>query len=311
MKRMNQTTSLLSVLALFGVVSSACAQSSCSASAAKGGNDGQTIVATAVAAGKFNTLAKALQAGDLVDALEGKGPFTVFAPTDEAFAKLPDGTLEDLLKPQNKGKLQDILKYHVVSGTLMAKDVLGRSGAETLNGQMIDFAVKDGKVTVDNALVVKTDIQCSNGVIHVIDAVILPASDNIVDTARKAEMFNTLLIAATKAGLAETLAGDGPLTVFAPTDEAFAKLPAGTLDNLLQPQNREQLANILKYHVVSGRIYSPAALNAGAAHTLLDRRVTIKATGETVYIGDAKLLKADLDASNGVIHVIDTVLLPN
>lgn len=311
MKRMNQTTSLLSVLALFGVVSSACAQSSCSAPPAKGGNDGQTIVATAVAAGKFNTLAKALQAGDLVDALEGKGPFTVFAPTDEAFAKLPDGTLEDLLKPQNKGKLQDILKYHVVSGTLMAKDVLGRSGAETLNGQMIDFAAKDGKVTVDNALVVKTDIQCSNGVIHVIDAVILPASDNIVETARKAEMFNTLLIAATKAGLAETLAGEGPLTVFAPTDEAFAKLPAGTLDNLLQPQNREQLANILKYHVVSGRIYSPAALSAGAAHTLLDRKVTIKASGETVYIGDAKLLKADLDASNGVIHVIDAVLLPN
>lgn len=311
MNRINQTTSLLSILALFGVVSSACAQSSCSAPPAKGGNEGQTIVATAVAAGKFNTLAKALQAGDLVDALEGKGPFTVFAPTDEAFAKLPDGTLEDLLKPQNKGKLRNILKYHVVSGTLMANDVLGGSGADTLNGQMIDFTAKDGKVTVDNALVVKTDIQCSNGVIHVIDAVILPASDNIVETARKAEMFNTLLIAATKAGLAETLAGEGPLTVFAPTDEAFAKLPAGTLDNLLQPQNREQLANILKYHVVSGRIYSPAALNAGAAHTLLDRKVTIKATGETVYIGDAKLLKADLDASNGVIHVIDTVLLPN
>ncbi len=131
------------------------------------------IVDTAVAAGSFKTLAAALQAAGLVDALKGKGPFTVFAPTDEAFAKLPKGTLETLLKPENKEKLATILKYHVIAGNVLAKDVKTMS-AETLAGQRIDIvAGKDG-VTVDKAKVVKTDVTASNGVIHVIDTVILP-----------------------------------------------------------------------------------------------------------------------------------------
>jgi uncharacterized surface protein with fasciclin (FAS1) repeats len=132
------------------------------------------IVETAVAAGNFKTLAAALNAADLVDALKGDGPFTVFAPTDEAFSKLPKGTLESLLKPENKDKLAAILKYHVVSGKVMAKDVVKLSEAKTLQGSAAKITVKDGSVSVDNALVTKTDIQASNGVIHVIDAVILP-----------------------------------------------------------------------------------------------------------------------------------------
>lgn len=132
------------------------------------------IVETAVAAGNFKTLAAALNAADLVDALKGDGPFTVFAPTDEAFAKLPKGTLESLLKPENKAKLAAILKYHVVSGKVMAKDVVKLSEAKTLQGSAAKVTVKDGSVSVDKALVTKTDIQASNGVIHVIDAVILP-----------------------------------------------------------------------------------------------------------------------------------------
>ena len=134
----------------------------------------KTIVDTAVGAGSFNTLVAALKAADLVDTLNGEGPFTVFAPTDDAFAKLPKGTLDDLLKPENKAKLQGILTYHVVPGKVMAKDVTGLKSAKTVNGQDFMITTKDGSVMVDNAKVVKTDIMCSNGVIHVIDSVILP-----------------------------------------------------------------------------------------------------------------------------------------
>ena len=135
---------------------------------------GKDIVDTAVAAGSFKTLAKALQAADLVGTLKGPGPFTVFAPTDEAFAKLPAGTLDNLLKPENKAQLQRILTYHVVSGKVMAADAVKLSSAKAVSGDTIAIVAKDGHVTVDNAHVVKTDIAASNGVIHVIDAVILP-----------------------------------------------------------------------------------------------------------------------------------------
>ena len=132
------------------------------------------IVDTAVAAGNFKTLAAALQAAGLVDTLKGKGPFTVFAPTDEAFAKLPAGTLEELLKPENKAKLTSILTYHVVAGKVLAKDVVKLSEAKTVQGSSAKISVDGGAVKVDGANVLKTDICCSNGVIHVIDAVILP-----------------------------------------------------------------------------------------------------------------------------------------
>jgi uncharacterized surface protein with fasciclin (FAS1) repeats len=132
------------------------------------------IVATAVSAGSFNTLVAAVKAAGLVETLKGPGPFTVFAPTDEAFAKLPAGTLESLLKPENKAKLAGILTYHVVAGKVMAKDVVNLKEAKTVNGQSAQISVNGGKVMVDKAKVVKTDIATSNGVIHVIDTVILP-----------------------------------------------------------------------------------------------------------------------------------------
>ena len=132
------------------------------------------IVDTAVAAGSFNTLAAALQAADLVDTLKGKGPFTVFAPTDAAFAKLPAGTVENLLKPENKAQLRAVLTYHVVSGSVSAAKVMKMKSAKTVNGQSV--SIKSGKngVTVGKARVVKTDIAASNGMIHVIDTVLLP-----------------------------------------------------------------------------------------------------------------------------------------
>ena len=132
------------------------------------------IVDTAAAAGDFNTLVEAVKAAGLVQTLKGEGPYTLFAPTDAAFAKLPEGTLDSLLEPENKAKLASILTYHVVAGKVMAADVVTMTEAKTVNGQMLKISTTDGKVTVDEANVVKTDIECSNGVIHAIDAVVLP-----------------------------------------------------------------------------------------------------------------------------------------
>ena len=132
------------------------------------------IVDTAVAAGSFKTLAKALQAADLVETLKGAGPFTVFAPTDEAFAKLPPATLNNLLKPENKAMLRRVLTYHVVPGTVMAGDVVKVSSAKAVSGDTLPITVDGSTVTVDKARVVKADIPASNGVIHVIDTVLLP-----------------------------------------------------------------------------------------------------------------------------------------
>lgn len=154
-----------------GMVAGALTLLAVGVNAQQGGKD---IVDTAVAAGSFKTLAKALQAADLVDTLKGKGPYTVFAPTDEAFAKLPASTLEDLLKSENKAKLKRILTYHVVPGRVSASEVAKLRSATAVSGDTIDITANGGVVMVDNARVVKTDVGASNGIIHVIDAVILP-----------------------------------------------------------------------------------------------------------------------------------------
>lgn len=273
-------------------------------------NAQKNIVETAVEAGSFKTLVAAATAADLGGALSGPGPFTVFAPTDEAFAKLPKGTVETLLKPENKAKLQAILKYHVVSGTVMAADVVKVKGAVSLAGQRIAVKVDGGKVAVDGANVVKTDIKCSNGVIHVIDSVILPSTDLIPVVADKAGSFKTLLAAVKAAGLAETLSGEGPFTVFAPTDAAFAKIPEATLKDLLKPENKDKLVAILTYHVVPGRVFSEGALEAKSAKTVQGASVKITVKDGAAYVDNAKIVTTDINAANGVIHVIDTVIMP-
>ncbi len=187
----------------------------------------QDIVDIAVSDGRFTTLVAALDAAGLVETLQGEGPFTVFAPTDDAFAKLPEGTVEALLADTEA--LTNILLYHVVSGEVMAADVVNLTSAETINGTDVQIMVKDGNVFLNDAQVIITDIEASNGVIHVIDTVLLPPG-NIVDTAVADGRFITLVAAVQAAGLAETLSGEGPFTVFAPTDDAFAKLPAGTVN---------------------------------------------------------------------------------
>jgi len=164
MKKLHTGLTVISLIALLVFAVSGWAQTA----------DKKDIVDTAVAAGSFNTLAKALQAGGLVDTLKGKGPFTVFAPTDDAFAKLPAGTLEDLLKPENKAKLVSILTYHVVPKEMMAADVVKQKKAKTVQGSFIKIKTMDGKVMINNAQVIKADVMATNGVIHVIDTVLIP-----------------------------------------------------------------------------------------------------------------------------------------
>ena len=282
------------------------------------------IVDTAVADGRFTTLATALQAANLVDTLKGEGPFTVFAPTDEAFAKLPAGTLEALLKdiPQ----LKNILLYHVVPGKVMAADVVkldGKMADTALEGKQIGIKVDGDKVLLnDNVKVVITDVETANGVIHVIDAVLLPPADemagdakkDIVDTAVADGRFTTLVAAVQAAGLVDTLKGEGPFTVFAPTDEAFAKLPAGTLEDLLKPENLETLTNILLYHVVPGKVMAAdvVKLDGQMVDTALEgKQIKITVKDGKVYLNDTvQVIITDIETSNGVIHVIDAVLLP-
>ncbi|MCA9300363.1 MAG: fasciclin domain-containing protein [Phycisphaerales bacterium] len=274
---------------------------------AHAGND---IVSTAMAAGSFNTLLAAAKAAGLAETLMGDGPFTVFAPTDEAFAKLPTGTVESLLKPENRDTLRAILTYHVVPGAVNAATVTRLNDAVTVNGQAVSIMATEHGVKVDDANVVKTDITCSNGIIHVIDRVILPSDKNIVEVASGAGSFNTLLAAAKAAGLAEALMGDGPFTIFAPTDEAFQALPAGTVESLLKPENKAKLASILKYHVVKGRVFAKDAVTAGTAPTLQGGSVVIDVREGRLTVDNANIISTDIDASNGVIHVIDRVILP-
>jgi len=274
----------------------------------------KTIVDVAVADGRFTTLVAAVTAAGLAETLSGEGPFTVFAPTDDAFAKLPAGTLEELLKPENKQALTDILLYHVVAGSIKAVDVANLSETETVLGEKVSVKVEGGKVFINDAEVVITDVEASNGVIHVIDSVILPPADeqtmDIVDTAIADGRFTTLVAAVGAAGLVETLKGEGPFTVFAPTDEAFAKLPAGTLDELLKPESKQALTDILLYHVMAGKVMAADVSDGLIADSALGTSLFFKLDMGNAYVNEAQIVITDINTSNGVIHVIDTVILP-
>jgi uncharacterized surface protein with fasciclin (FAS1) repeats len=312
------------------------------------------IVDTAVAAGDFSTLVAAVQAAGLVDTLKSEGPFTVFAPTDEAFAKLPAGTVESLLADP-EGALTQILLYHVVPGKVMSGDLSDGLEAATAQGENVAFTIGDGTAMVNDANIVAADIETSNGVIHVIDTVILPPSiaaapeatpeateeameeatpeateepaaeaaaaeatpapaeeapaADIVDTAVAAGSFNTLVAAVQAAGLVDALKGEGPFTVFAPSDEAFAKLPAGTIDALLADPSGD-LTQILLYHVVPSQVLAADVRDGMESGSLAGEVLRFSVQDGGVMVNDANVVATDVLASNGVIHVIDSVLLP-
>ncbi len=259
----------------------------------------------------------ALTAGDLVERLEGPGPFTVFAPTDDAFAKLPPGAIDDLLRPEKKQELVRILYYHVYYGrALTSAEIISfgpRFELPMVNGALTDITQDRGSIKINNATVIQADIMASNGIIHAIDTVLL--CDNIVDTAASDDRFKTLVTALTAADLVTLLRGNGPFTVFAPTEDAFAKLPAGTIADLLKPENKAKLITILSYHVVSGRALTAPdilAMNPPFKLEMLNGlATTISQDGFNIKINDAAVIQADIIAKNGLIHAIDTVLLPS
>lgn len=277
------------------------------------------IVDTAEGAG-FSTLVAAVRAAGLEDALRGDGPLTVFAPTDDAFAALPDGLLDRLLLPENQDKLRQILLYHVLDGEVRSGDLRFYQQVETLEGSSVDILRFFRLIKVDDARVRLADVPATNGVIHVIDQVLVPEGFtledetepalDIVDTAVDAGL-QTLVAAVRAAGLEQALRGEGPLTVFAPTEEAFAALPPTLLDALLQPENRDLLQELLLYHVVDSEIRS-TNLRRWQLVRMLDGKYTLvrKLDDGRVYVNRAGVLQADVLATNGVVHVIDRVLIP-
>lgn len=268
------------------------------------------IIGTAAQAGKFRTLVNLIIVADLLEPIRDGGPFTVFAPTDEAFAKLPEGTIENLLKPENKEALKELLSYHVVPGKILAKDIGEKTRAKTLAGPSLTVGASGSGVFVNEATVLQADVLARNGVIHVVDRVLAPTKSGLIETAEKAGQFKTLLAAVKAAKLDVALGGDGPFTIFAPTDEAFAKLGHETLDELLKPKNRSKLQEILKYHVVEGKLSARKAFGEGSAETLQGQKVAVDLKDGRLTVNDAKVLATDIAADNGVIHVIDSVLLP-
>jgi len=271
---------------------------------------GKNIVQLAAATPDLSTLVDALGAGQLIDTLKGPGPFTVFAPTNEAFAKLPAGTLES--------QLVDILTYHVVAGTAaFAKDLTDGEQIKTVEGKDVTAHVSSAGVKINGATVTTADVAATNGVVHIIDQVLLPPSTptgkNIVQLAAATADLSTLVTAVKAGGLVDTLSGTGPFTVFAPTNEAFAKLPKATLDYLLAPANKAKLVDVLTYHVAAGSVHAADLTNGEKITTVEGKQVEARifgSKGEYVFINNARVTTADVDASNGVVHIIDTVLIP-
>ena len=272
-----------------------------------------SILETAQQAGQFQTLLTAAKAAGLDKTLQGKGPFTLLAPTDDAFAKLPKGTLEMLLEKKNQPLLEAVLMNHVITGKVVSTDVVKtvkRGWVPTAGGQRLAVKQVKDRLTLGDASLLKVDLECSNGVIHVIDTVLVPELADVVELAVNAGSFQTLAKAFETAGLVEALKSKGPFTVFAPTDEAFAALPKGTVEALLLPENRERLVVVLKYHVVPGRYFADQVLGMEKVATLQGGSLAVVVTDSGASIGGAKIVKTDLAARNGVIHVIDRVLLP-
>ena len=257
------------------------------------------------------TLKAAIDACSLDGTLSGPGPFTVFAPTDNAFGNLPPGTVTALLN--DIPALTDILLHHVVGDSVMSGMLSNNQIVTTLLGTDVTVTINsNGDVYIDNAMVTVVDLVGDNGVIHVIDAVMVPvtSSNSVYDIISASPSHTTLKTAIDACNLGGTLSGPGPFTVFAPTDNAFNNLPAGTVTALLN--DIPALTDILLHHVVGDSVMSGMLSNNQIVTTLLgtDVTVTINSNGD-VYIDNAMVTVVDLVGDNGVIHVIDAVLLPN
>jgi len=288
----------------------------------------QNIVELAESVADLSTLVAAVVGADLADTLSSPGPFTVFAPTNGAFAALPAGTLDSLMKPENKAQLVDILTYHVLPEQVLSTDLDLFQAVKTVEGKNVHVTNWGGVVKVGASLksedlkkVTAADNLASNGVAHIIDGVLLPPTPpkkpNIVELAQSVADLSTLVAALVAGDLVDTLSTPGPFTVFAPTNAAFGALPAGTLDSLLKPQNKDELVDILTYHVVPAKVLSTDLDLFQAVTTVEGKPLHVQKWGGVVQVGPSlqskdlkKVTAADNVASNGVAHIIDGVLLP-
>ena len=266
----------------------------------------QDIPTNASQTGAHNTLVAALQQVNLDATLSGTGPFTVFAPTDTAFADAGID-LNDFDTPEEDQILTEILLHHVVSGSVPSADVRDGMMATTANGDKIKFTVSNGEVSIGAAQVTAPDVLASNGIIHVIDKVLMPPVD-IPATAQTTGVHNSLVAAVIQADLLATLQGSGPFTVFAPTDQAFtdAGIDLASLDT---PAGKQQLSDILLYHVVSAEVPAMNVSDCMLADAANGQQLSFS-VGDSVMVNDANVTLTDVITSNGLIHVIDKVLMP-
>lgn len=278
----------------------------------------QDIVEIAVGNQDFSILVAALQKAELVEALQADGPFTVFAPTNSAFEKLLNGldiSAEDLL---NHPQLKEVLLYHVVSGKVLSTDLSNGMMAPTLSGETIKVDLSSG-VKINDSSVITADVMATNGVIHIIDSVLVPSTfklnpepevpATVVDIALSNSDFSMLVSLLQKADLVSALQGEGPFTVFAPTNAAFEKLLAALNISASDLMNQPDLAKVLLYHVVSGKVMSTDLSDGLEAPTLNGESVKFDLSSG-VKVNESSVAAADIEAGNGVIHVIDTVLVP-
>jgi len=271
-----------------------------------------TVVDLIVGSEDHTTLAAAVGAAGLVETLNSGGPFTVFAPTDAAFALLPEGTVESLIA-DTTGALANILTHHVSGGATLSTDLYDGMMITTVAGTELVVSSDSNGVYIDGAMVTVANLTADNGVVHVINAVLLPEaeveSNTVVDIIFDSPNHLLLAGAVVASGLAETLSGDGPFTVFAPTDSAFAILPEGLVETLLEDPSG-QLTTILMHHVYGGSALSTDLSDGMMVTTLAGTELEVEIDTNGVYIGGAMVVIADLTADNGVVHVIDAVLVP-
>lgn len=258
-----------------------------------------------------NTLEAALIAAELDGTLSGPGAFTLFAPTDAAFDNLPEGFLDELLAEPD-GALTDILLYHVVDGIALSGDLEDEQVITTLSGETVTVFIEGSTVFINEAEVTVADIPTINGVVHVIDAVLVPAEElsTIFEIVQDSEIHNTLQAALEAAELDGALNGEGSFTLFAPTDEAFDALPDNLVNALLATTGFNVLNDILNYHVVDGAQFSNDLSNGQEITTLVGQDVVVTITPDGVQINNALVTLADVEASNGLVHIIDAVLIP-
>ena len=276
------------------------------------GGSSNTIMDLVAADARFKTLAAAVNAAGLGEVLSGAGPFTVFAPTDAAFESLPEGTVEALLTEEGKTSLISILKNHVVSGRADLSSALGAGSISNLENNTLKVTFSEGSVRVNDAVLRQADVSTSNGIVHIIDSVLVPTKEgptSILETANKAGSFKTLLAAVETAGLEDYLESGESVTIFAPTDAAFNKLPAGTVEQLLKPENRKKLETVLINHALQGSVGAGTALSQGTAETLGNQTLTFKIKEGRFQVNGITIDTVDLVCSNGIIHVVDEVIL--